>query len=571
MKKIFVTILLVLCVACTSVALFACNDNTDEETPFVAPSFDFTLPSDIEEYGLSIEWFDSDGNPTTFQKNKPTAIVIGGQTEYNIKDGINLDATNYTASVISGSITLQKTSYLWNRQGFNIGVFHYENFADDTNDNIVKKIFNSSSMTYINKDGATITTAPDFNLTEALISALLKVGSSDDLAWSNGKNIQELRFIGNGVGAVLALSAGEYLDYLYENGAVGVGYVPDRIDLIDPYFSNTGSATVVDYYAQTTIGSALAVSSKSVVELATKGTVFTLVESDKEYYDSYENRYSGVSVIDNTVTLTDSGDALLYKNIKKNVAYLNFSETFSEKLPEAYRKLDRSTLDWFLYTVNGSDDRTNVSSFVSETDIRPMLDGLGKLGTSIPTSVKYAVSAWTSTVYLRAVRGHEYKMAKYSSSTKASTSYTMERFQAESFQMSDLTLDNAYAVCGYVYLKGDDSYFVNLNRDARLEGIEVNISMTLDDKTTEAQVKTDKDGFYYYNLGPNMIGANVAITVNTPSRNYTYTQTDGTSSSNFKYINKSIISSANGISTTLSSTTTQNFFLYFCSCGLTKR
>ena len=81
----------------------------------------------------------------------------------------------------------------------------------------------------------------------------------------------------------------------------------------------------------------------------------------------------------------------------------------------------------------------------------------------------------------------------------------------------------------------------------------------------------DKDGFYYYNLGPNMIGANVAITVNTPSRNYTYTQTDGTSSSNFKYINKSIISSANGISTTLSSTTTQNFFLYFCSCGLTKR
>ena len=567
MKKILVTLFLIICISLTSVALVACNDN-EEETPFVAPSFEFTNPDDLSDYGLTIEWIGSNGEATTFQKNRPTAIVFGGVTDYNIKEAINLNSEVYTASVIATSITLQKTSRLWDRQGFNIGVFHYENFADDTEENVIKKIFNSSSMTYINKDGETKTTAPDFNLTEAFISAYLKSATSDDLANSGGKYIQEVRFIGNGVGAVLALSVAEYLDYLYENGAVGVGYLPDRIDLIDPYFSNTGSATVVDFYEQTTIGSALNFSSNAVKELSKKGTVFTLVESDKEYYDSYENRYSGVSIIDDVVTLTEQGDSALYLDIKKNVAYLNFSETFSEKLPETYRALKRSTLDWFLYTINGSDWGSITNQ--SETDIRPMIDGYEMMNTSVATSVKYAVSAWTPTVYLRAVRGHEYNMATYSTNTQKVSSYVMERFQAESKQISDLTMDNAYAVCGYAYLQEDSSYFINLNRSARLEGITVNVAMTLDDKTTTVQVKTDSDGFYFYNLGKEMLGASVVITCATPSKDYSYAESDANSSSNYKFISKNMITSSNGISTTFSSTANQNFFLYFCSTAFNK-
>lgn len=568
MKKFLVTLFLILSIALTSVALVACNDNGEEEPQFEAPSFEFTTPDDLADYGLSIEWIGSNGEATTFQKNRPTAIIFGGVTDYNVKEAINLNSEIYSASVIAPTITLQRTSHLWNRQGFNIGVFHYENFADDTEENVVKKIFNSSSMTYINKDGETKTTAPDFNLTEAFISAYLKCATSEDLAYSGGKYIQEVRFIGNGVGAVLALSVAEYLDYLYENNAVGVGYLPDRIDLIDPYFSNTGSATVVDFYAQTTIGSALNFSSKAVKELAGKGTVFTLVESDSEYYDSYENRYSGVSIIDDVVTLTEQGDSALYLDIKKNVAYLNFSESYSEKLPESYKSFKRSTLDWFLYTINGSDSTSITTQ--SETDIRPMIDGYNMTGTSITTSVKYAVTAWTPTVYLRAVRGHEYKMATYSSNTQNISSYTMDRFQAESKQISDLTMDNAYAVCGYAYLQEDPTYFVNLNRSAYLENITINISITLDNKTTTAQVKTSSDGFYFYNLGKEKLGASVAITVATPSKDYSYAQSDANSSSNYKFINKNLITSSNGISTTFSSTANQNFFLYFCSTAFVK-
>ena len=567
MKKILLVTILVLSIIATAVCLVACNPDEEEETPFVAPSFDFTLPTDLPDYALTIEWIGSDGNSTTFMPNRPTTIVFGGATEYNLKEGINLSEEIYNSSVMDSNVKLQKTSYLWARQGWNIGIFHYENFADDNEENITNKVYNSSTMTYINKDGETVTTAPDFNLTEAFISAYLKACSNDALAYSGGKYIQEVRFIGNGVGASLAISVAEYLDYLYENGAVGVGYLPDRIDIIDPYFSNNGVATVVDFYSQTTIGSALAYNSKAIVELADKGTVFTLTESDSEFYDSYDVRYQGVSVIDDKVTFTDTYDSALYLDIKEKVAYLNFRETFSTKLPDSYKALKRSTLDWFLYTVNGSDSGS--ISTQTETDIRPMIDGYNKTGTTVSSSVKYSISAWTPTVYLRAVRGHEYQM-KYTDYSGKTSDYTLERFKAENFQMSDLNMQEEYAVCGYVYTKEDQSYFVSLNRTAQLEGVKVTITITLNEKSDVVVVETDKDGFYFYNLGEEKLGASVVISATTPSKYYSYTESDASSSSNYKHMSKNTITTAGGLSTTLNNAKDQNFFLYFANCGLVR-
>lgn len=569
MKKIILVTLLILTLALTSLCVIACNpDNEEGKEPFVKPDFNFTRPADLPDYSLTIEWIGSNGESTSFVPNRPTAIVFNGATEYNIKDGINLDPEVYNASVIATSITLKETSRLWYRQGWNIGVFHYENFSDDTEANLTNKVYNSSSMTYVNKDGETITTTPDFNLTEAFISAYLNACTSDDLAKSGGKYLQEVRFIGNGVGASLAISAGEYLDYLYENGAVGVGYLPDRIDIIDPYFSNTGIATVVDFYSQKTVGSALSYNSNAIVELADKGTVFTLVESDSEFYDSYDNRYGGVSVIDDTVTFTDTLDSALYLDIKEKVAYLNFSESYSEKLPSSYRDLKRTTLDWFLYTINGS-DVTSIN-IQSDTDIRPILDSYNQTGVSTSTAVKYGVSAWTPTIYMRAVRGHEYTMGKYSSSSKVVTSYTMERFQAENFQRGDLTMQDEYGVCGYVYLKEDDSYFVNLNRSSRVENAIVTITVTFEEKSEVVVVNADKDGFYFYNVGEAKLGASVLVSATTPSSKYSYTPSDANSSSNYKFINKNTITTASGLTTTLSSSANQLFFLYFANCGFTK-
>lgn len=566
MKKFIIAIILILTITASTFALVACNDKGEDFTPKEAPSFEFTKPSDLPDYGLTIEWIGMDGNATTFIKNRPVAIIFNGESDYNRKEVLNLDPEIYNSNVMEKDYTLKQTSFFWNRQGFNVGIFHYENFADDTTENVNKKIYNSSAMTYINKDGNTVTTAPDFNLTEAFISAWLKTASSDELAKSGGKYVQEVRFIGNGVGACLALSCADYLNYLYENGWVGAGYLADRVDIIDPYFSNAGAATVVDFYEQTTIGSALAYNAQIIKNLTSKGVIMDMVESDAKFYDSYDSRYTGVSVIDGVASLTEDGDSGLYLQIKKSVAYLHFTETFSEKLPETYQKYERSTLDWWLYTINGS-DWSQVDK-QSESDIIPMIDGYDKTGTTIATSVKYAVTAWTPTIYLRAVRGHEYKMARYSRTTGKTTDKVMDRFQAESYQISDLKIEETYSVCGYVYKVEDDSNFVNLNRNAQLGGVKIIITVTDDeDKATTHTVTTEADGFYSFNVGHENLGASVNILAVTPSKDYSYTSSDATSTSNYKFFNKNTITTSSGLNATLTSTKNQNFYIYFANCG----
>ncbi len=577
MKKVLTSVILVICLIVGLVSLVACNDPEAPETPFVAPSFDFERPEGLADYSLKIEWFNSKGEATTFNPNRPTAVIFTAST-YNVKEGINLDYENdYTASVREG--TLQTTSFLWNRQGFNVGVFHYEAFADDTDDNVVNKIFYSGAMTYKDTEGAIGTSAVDFNLTEAFISAWLKV-TEDATALSNGggRYMQEVRFIGNGTGAVLALSVAEYLDYLYENGAISDGFLADRVDLIDPYFSNRGIATLVDFYPQTTVGSALLYSSNAVTELATKGTVFTVVESDAKYYESYKENdgsvYDGIEEIDGNVSLSENGrDTSLYLKIKQNSAYLNFSESYSTKLNDSYSARERSTLDWFLYTVNGS-EFTSVSNLY-ETDIRPVVDGLNMAQTSVSTSTRWGVSAWTPTAYLRAMRGYEYRMAKYSSS-KGETAFTMDRLQAESYQISNVkryteeSPTMLYAICGYVYEQKDNSEYVNLNRSSALEGVTVDVSVSLNGKTTHFSQKTGTDGFYMIDLGAKYAGASVTVTVATPSKDYSYAESSATTSNNFRFVSRNLINKAEGITVTLDSTKELNYLVYFANVAFTK-
>ena len=198
-----------------------------------------------------------------------------------------------------------------------------------------------------------------------------------------------------------------------------------------------------------------------------------------------------------------------------------------------------------------------------------MIDGYNKTVTAVSSSVKYSISAWTPTVYLRAVRGHEYQM-KYTDFSGKTSDYTLERFKAENFQMSDLNMQEEYAVCGYVYTKEDQSYFVSLNRTAQLEGVKVTITITLNEKSDVVVVETDKDGFYFYNLGEEKLGASVVISATTPSKYYSYTESDASSSSNYKHMSKNTITTAGGLSTTLSNAKDQNFFLYFANCGLVR-
>lgn len=580
MKRFFVLILLIAVIAACCGLLIACKedeDNGPEVGSYKVRVPSVTAPEGLPEHALTIEWLDSEGNATEFIRNRPTVIIFPGTGDYDDKFTTNLDPDVYsTSGVLSSSATNFHTSlsYYWTRNFFNIGVFHYENFADDTLPNVNAKIYNASRMTYIKQDGSSVTSAASFNLTEAFVAAWLKT-DSEALKGTGVEKMMEVRFTGVNVGANLALSCADYLEEMYNAGLIGSEYIPNRIDILNPYFANTGDSTIVDYREQTTLGSALTYNSAIVEKLAGYGVVMDMVESDEHFYSSYGENYTGIEEQTDGVVWTEEGDSGAYLRIKRNVAYLEFREAFSSKYPSTYiaeaYAADTAVLHWFLYTVNGSDS-SSVSAQTG-TNQKAMLDGLNMTGVITSTSVKYGVSAWTPTVYLRAVRGVSYEMKRYNSSTSATekfSAYTMTGFQAEAYQVSDLTMDKMYSVCGYIYVSDDEnSPFVDLRRDHLLGGVTVTLVATkTDSPTRNFTVTTSSDGFYMCNIGRENLGYTVAVTVEKPSNKYATLATTNTSNNNFANVNRNSILTDSGASVTMNSTDNTNFFVAIYNGGL---
>ena len=578
-RKILAILLVLTLITGLVAVTVACND--DDVTPEQPQDYKFnyegiTQPAGINDYELKIEWIDAEGKETTFKNQKPVVILFAGITENTRKESYTLPEDVYVRDILSSSIkdTLDRnTSSYWIKAGYNVGVFHYESFADDTLDNVSKKIYSKAFNTY--KTLANEVGTANFNLTEAFVSAWKSVVDVADLS-GNNINMFEVRFIGNSVGANLALSASDYLYEMYVAGKIAGNAVPNRVSIINPYFSNMGDATTVDYRTEKTIGSALSYNNQLIEKLAKKGMIFDMYESDEDFYDSYGDRYTGVVVSGNegetVVNFTDTGDSALYLNIKKYVAYVNFTETFSQEFPESYKRYDRVVLDWYLYSMGGSD---NLSVSVRDDGYRAHLDNYSHSSVSY-TSLKYAVTAWTPTVYLRAVRGVEYKMVTISGSTVKP--YYMSIFQSETNQKSNMNILSDYFLCGYVYNAIDDTDFVNLRYDARLSGVKVNLSVAPTDpsnsnaldssKIKEYSVYTEEDGFYRFNMPENTYGYKVDVAVVTPSKNYSY-RTNSASSGTWQNVTTNSIV-ANGNIATMSGTAENNFYLIIRNCGLNK-
>ena len=579
LKKIVLSIIALAVAATSALALASCvkdDDNSPVNGNYVVeiPS-EIQRPTGLPDYSLTLEWMG------TYLRNRPTVVVFHGLSDYAEKTGLKLDTALYNSDVTSGyaetalnDLGSNDLAYMWNRSGFNIGVFHYENFADDTYSNVASKVYSSAKMSYQDVNGVTQGEGGlSYNLTEAFVAEWLKVESSD--LGIGSEDMMEVRFIGVGTGAVLALSAADYLNALYEQQKIPAVYLANRIDLLNPYLSHTGINTVVDYREQTTVGSQLKYSSEIIVKLAAKGVVFDLVEGREKYYEYDNTNYSGIEVTTSdgkvNVTFLDTGDSAHYLDIKENVAYLNFKETFSTKtsyaqaFDNASLAADRAVLDWYLYTVNGSD----YTSVGTQGNSHPMLDGYNRTGVKSGTSVvKYGVSAWTPTVYLRAVRGVEYKQARYTSSTESA--YTLSDFQAENFQVSNSKLDGVNKIAGYIYYTTDkENPNVELRRDRLLSGITVTAVFS---KTGERDVTvtatTGQDGFYEIDIGTDYVGYSVKITVNVPTNRYeTLTKTtDG--SSNYTKVSSNALNSSSGTSASMYSSTSGKYFIGIYNGGL---
>jgi|AGTN01.1.fsa_nt_gi hypothetical protein len=541
MKKIIFSILII-----AALLLPLLSSGCDKDTPPPTPTGpfeikEFTVPEGLPNYALTIEWLNDTGE---FNPNRPVMILFNGKSNFNVKENLTLDSLiyKYTSntsadgglSSYSKDMNLNLASY-WIQQGYNVGIYHYENFSDDTPQNFFKKIFSSSANTYIDEDGSRISENLPPPLAEAFVTSWLKLMRDKPIKGTVYPNRQmEVRFIGNSTGAPLAVAAADYLSALFDKGYSNIDgfFVPTRVTLLNPYLDNA-PADVLDDRTGNVITSALAYCADKVPALADKYVVFDTVESDAAFSQSYEAPYSGVTEREDSETvgssttmwtaydLSDEGDAGLYKRIMGASAYLNLLETFSTFYPDAYKELDRAARDWYLYTINGTDDtgigNTTINGY---NDTRPMFDDRYNGGQSV---IRYSVSAWTPTAYTRALRGHEFKQytRTYQNSTYVKIRYTLKEFQAENFQVSGY--DKAI-ICGYAYRQRDDSNNISFAADARLQNVEFALKIDASNGSSRTiAAKTGRDGFYTLEVPSADWNSTLSMTVSLPGPGYKYT------------------------------------------------
>ncbi|MDD4315860.1 MAG: hypothetical protein PHC84_01720 [Clostridia bacterium] len=510
----------------------------------------------IPDESLYIEWLGSSG----YNVDNPTMILFHGETpgNWDSKFSMTLPETDYvyyssnsTTYNVTRNIDIERTLHqYWLSQNYNVGIFHWEKFADDNMDKLVKKLYNAVDMRYKTAtDTFENNAVPNYSLTE--IASAVYLDEIPDEAYG-----REIRLVGNGVGAILALSVSDYLYDGYSEGLVRQEVLPHRVSLIDPYLSPEGFETDTRWRSIASSNGTLGMALDMLEFVTPKGLVAEMVE----------NVEVGAKLVgtESQETLTPPYDYTLsapqhtLKNeLKSNTAYLLLRQKYSEGFyTENYRKQNRAGLDWYLYSVRGSDDPQMgypdqapdySSSYCNwgRNNTRPILNDRQRNDSS-SRGKNYAVGAWTETVWIRALKGIEFRMQKFSDyleddegnvikdihgiSLYTYNDYHIERFRGENYQRA--TNMDKTVVAGYVFNDKNEDRVMNEGISSYLSGVTINVTVTtsVDGQTETVEsftTQTGNDGFYLITFERAFMNAHsVTLTVVPPDSSF-HVQTAG--------------------------------------------
>lgn len=526
--------------------LSSCAPKPTEET-FNIISLDKI--DNIPEESLYIEWL---GN-TGYNADKRTMILIHGETpeQWDSKFSMTLSNDDYiyysqnsTYYNIETGIDLDRDLHkYWLNQGYNVGIFHYEKFADDSLDKLSQKLFNNVSMRYKTESGYKNTNTPNYSLTEIL--AAVYINQIPKEAYGN-----EIRLIGNGIGANLALSLSDYLYTFYERGAVRGEILPQRLSLIDPYLSPVKFNNNIDWKSYDTSLSMLEITNKMLNYTTSRGLVAEIIEN----VEVTAEEVAGVSVeklVSPYEYQLNEEQKLIKKSIKEKVAYLLLRQKYAILYSDNYREQNRAGLDWYLYSIIGSDDtKIGAPGYVTpdydstycnwgKFNTRPMMNDRVRNNNS-SGGKNYAISAWTETVWTRALRGIEFTMQQSTGQMKDDTGdfvrdmhdnyvynykdFTLTRFRSENYQIAENM--NRTIVAGYIWNDKNEDRVMNEGIGSYLGGMTVNVSLSTSVSGETEVIKTlsvvtEKDGFYMVKFDNSFKNNHtVTVTVIPPNSSY---------------------------------------------------
>ncbi|CAG8999911.1 MAG: hypothetical protein CENE_01894 [Candidatus Celerinatantimonas neptuna] len=163
-----------------------------------------------------------------YNPSKPTLIFIHGWQKNHIKK-----KNRFVFWEKNNGFPNIDFANLWISQGYNVGILYWDQFADESEvKNAEAKIWSvkgPKKMRWLDSYG-TYHSGPSKNVTQLLLA-------NYRIAMKGFKG-SKLRFAGHSLGNQVALRLANQLETLAKEGEISKKEVPERVSLLDPFYSN---------------------------------------------------------------------------------------------------------------------------------------------------------------------------------------------------------------------------------------------------------------------------------------------------------------------------------------------
>lgn len=234
------------------------------------------------DYGLY--FFSSDDVPekyvpgkknSFFDPSRPTLIFFHGWQPTTIQHDYRLSFDYHLNDPQFCPRSTPCASNFWIMKGWNMGIFYWDQFADEPLPELAEaKIWSPQGyvgMRYMTSTGEYQTDGvpKGASVTDLFVNTFRSLADA-----SQGKAPQELRFAGASLGAQLSVHSAATLWALAESGSISSAWLPSRVALLDPYF--TERMPVINPQSYTAGTSTAALVEGEVASLRKSGVIFEL-------------------------------------------------------------------------------------------------------------------------------------------------------------------------------------------------------------------------------------------------------------------------------------------------------
>ncbi|MBU2996954.1 hypothetical protein KO500_10935 [Cellulophaga baltica] len=238
-----------------SILLYSCNKESINEIEIQETLSLQASESDYLDYG--IYWFNSENESTKgydekndkkievsssyYDASKPTVIYFHGWQLDSSIDEYNREDFQFTDSEYDTNIN---TVEIWKRKGWNVGIFYWNQFADESElkdaEAKIWSINGPKNMRYRLSDGSySEEQSPTSSLAQEAynqISEIIAENTSNDI-----------RFVGHSLGNQLASYTAFLFSEAISNNEIPLEIMPNRLELLDPFWSKDAKNYLTDY------------------------------------------------------------------------------------------------------------------------------------------------------------------------------------------------------------------------------------------------------------------------------------------------------------------------------------